>query len=154
MVKQGDFIYYYLIAREGKTKQIYGVLNSLTGNADLYVRFQDNPHIQPPEQWLGPSESEYALKSTELLKQDMVIIKPSDLQDCFSRFKSDDISFDERQCAIVFGVYAPQKRVSKSWYHMYSSEEDQTRFNFVVYSDVTYLTNGSPVSGKVDEKEF
>jgi len=75
----------------------------------------------------------------------MLIIKPSDLQHCFSRFKSDDISFDEKQCAIVFGVYAPQNL---------RSEEDQTRFNFVVYSDVTYLTNGSPVSGKVDEKEF
>lgn len=74
----------------------------------------------------------------------MVIVKPTDLEDCFSRFKSEDPA-DERQCAIIYGVYAPSK---------FRSEDEQTRFNFVVYSDVTYLASGSPVSGKVDEKEF
>ncbi len=39
IVKQGEFNYYYIIVRENKTKQIYAVLNSLSGNADLYVRY-------------------------------------------------------------------------------------------------------------------
>ena len=39
VVKDGSFNYYYMIVREGKQKQIYAVLNSLSGNADLYVNF-------------------------------------------------------------------------------------------------------------------
>jgi hypothetical protein len=106
IIKHGEFNYYYLIVREGKTKQIYGVLNSLAGNADLYVRFQENPHSKSPENWLAPSSSEYSMKSTELFKQDMVVIKPDDLKSCFSKFKSDDSS-DPKQCGIIFGISSP-----------------------------------------------
>lgn len=38
-----------------------------------------------PEKWKLPTSSSYAIKSTEILKQDMVNISPSNLKDCFGR---------------------------------------------------------------------
>ena len=39
IVKEGGYSYYYLNVRQGKTEEIYSVLDSVSGNTDLYVRF-------------------------------------------------------------------------------------------------------------------
>ena len=43
IMKDGTYRYYYLVVRENRTEDIYAVLNSIKGNSDLYVGYQDNP---------------------------------------------------------------------------------------------------------------
>eukprot|EP00347_Sterkiella_histriomuscorum_P008919 403343241 len=147
VVKDGSFNYYYMIVREGKQKQIYAVLNSLSGNADLYVNFQDNPQNSSPEKWRLPTSSQYIIKSTEVLKQDMINIQESQMKDCFGRYTGGEDQ-SERICAIVFGVYSPTQNANSD------DDDSNTRFNFVVYSDIIFIQNSVVMSGKVNEKEF
>ncbi len=40
------------------------VLQSMKGNADLYIGFKDTPQQSNPETWELPTLSEYAYRST------------------------------------------------------------------------------------------
>ena len=50
----------------------------------------------------------------------------------------------------MFGIYA----ASSGGANEDADDEYNTRYNFVVYSDIIFLQNGVSVSGKVDDKEF
>lgn len=99
-VELGEYNYYYLNVKKDKQKDIYAVLSTLTGNADIYVTFEPSPATNDIRTWKKPTEKNNVLKSTETLAQDVIRIKPSDLQQCFK----DKRNVDE-ECSIVIGVY-------------------------------------------------
>ena len=49
-------------------------LQSMRGNADLYMSFKDTPLSSNPDTWELPNQSDYAYKSTQqgLNNQDMI----------------------------------------------------------------------------------
>ena len=60
--------------RENNFKEIFGILQSLAGNADLYIRYQPSPSSKEIENWNLPTKYDYDLKSEETLLQDNVRI--------------------------------------------------------------------------------
>lgn len=113
VVRNGNFNYYYLIVRESKilknNMQIYSMLNSMSGNADLYVQLKSNPYKTSPEQWQDslPTSTDYLIKSAEVLGQDVIKLSPSQLKECFDEYDASITNEKERSCAIIYGVYAP-----------------------------------------------
>jgi len=69
ILKDQGFSYYYVTVREKQTKTIYTALSSLNGNADLYVKFIDNPSKKNMEEWSKPSLTDYNFKSTCCFQQ-------------------------------------------------------------------------------------
>ncbi|CDW91451.1 UNKNOWN [Stylonychia lemnae] len=145
IVKKDGFNYYYLVVTQYKVEQVYAVLNSLIGKAMIYVNFQDNPQNKAPDEWNLPTTSRYAMRSDFQMRQDMISISNDNLKDCFSRHTDTNVA---AQCAIVFGVHQKPEDSQKL------EADDSIRYNFVVYTDILFLQNGAPVSGKVDEREF
>ena len=85
------------------------VLQSMKGNADLYVGFKDTPQSSNSDMWELPTMSDYAYKSNQvgINNQDMIKINAQQdkyLQECFDRFNTRYGS--EKECAIIFGIYS------------------------------------------------
>ncbi|CDW74582.1 UNKNOWN [Stylonychia lemnae] len=152
------FKYYYIIVREYRFSEVFAILNSFAGNADLYALKQINPHKTNPESWLMPSQYKYDFKSTDLLKQDTIRIKPSDLEDCFE--KCDIDSSDLRQCGIIFGIHAKMSHDQIPEFNSTEAENDysqnlyNTKYNFIAYTDVALLLNQQPVTNTVEEGDY
>lgn len=66
-VMTNEYNYYYLNVKKDKQKDIYAVLSTLTGNADLFVSFEPSPSTNDIRTWKMPTERNNVMKSTETI---------------------------------------------------------------------------------------
>lgn len=57
-----------MTVRYNKTKDIHAVLNTLSGNADLYVKYYDTSAMKIRDNWILPTTTDHDAKSEELLR--------------------------------------------------------------------------------------